>query len=83
VQLLGDDPREYLPDGLPADPHQPGDLRLAHLLRQPRREILKIGDSGSFAPVVQPAERQRVGVHPPQSSLSPPAGLIDLHDRAL
>ena len=39
---LGDDPRKDVPDGLPADPHQPGDLRLADLLRQPGREILEI-----------------------------------------
>jgi hypothetical protein len=41
-QLLGDDPREDVADRLPADPHQPRDLRLAHLLRQPRGEIIEV-----------------------------------------
>ena len=35
-QLLSHDPRDDLADRLPADSHQPGELRLAHLLRQPR-----------------------------------------------
>jgi len=34
-ELLGDDPRDDVADGLPADPHQLRDLGLVHLLRQP------------------------------------------------
>jgi hypothetical protein len=41
-QLLGHDPRDDVGDGLPADPHQLRDLRLAHLLRQPRREVVEV-----------------------------------------
>ena len=51
VELLSDDSREDLPDRLPADPHQPGDPRLAHLLRQPRREIVEV------ARIARPAAR--------------------------
>ncbi len=49
-QLLGHDPREDLPDRLPPDPHQPRDLRVAHLLRQPRRQILEIAGVSSARP---------------------------------
>jgi hypothetical protein len=41
-ELLGDDPLEDVPDRLPADPHQPRDLRLVHLLRQPGAQIVEV-----------------------------------------
>ncbi len=40
VELVSHDPREDRADRAPRDPQQPLDLRLAHLLRQPRGEIL-------------------------------------------
>ena len=42
VELVGDDPREDRADRAPRDPQQPLDLRLAHLLRQPRGEIFEV-----------------------------------------
>jgi hypothetical protein len=41
-ELLGDDPLEDVADRLPADPHQSRDLRLVHLLRQPRGQIVEV-----------------------------------------
>jgi len=41
-KLLGHDPHDDVADGLPPDPHQPGDLRLVHLLRQPRDQIIEV-----------------------------------------
>ena len=41
-QLLGDDARDDVPDRLPADSHQPGDLRLVHLLRQPGDQVVEV-----------------------------------------
>lgn len=55
-QLLSDDPLEDVAEGQPADPHQLGDLRLAHLLRQPRREILEIAG----VPRARPRPRHRL-----------------------
>ncbi len=72
IELVGDDALEDLPDGLPADPHQPGDLRLAHLLRQPRREILEIAG----VPRARPRPRHMLvhiaaarAVQPPEPAL--------------
>jgi hypothetical protein len=42
VELVGHDPLEDLADRLPGDPHQPGDLRLAHLLRQPGGQVVEV-----------------------------------------
>jgi len=50
-QLVGHDPRDDLADRFPTDAHQPGDLRLVHLLRQPRREVVEV------ARVARPATR--------------------------
>ena len=41
-ELLGDDPLKDVADRLPADPHQPRDLCLVHLLRQPRGQIVEV-----------------------------------------
>ena len=41
-QLLGHDASHDIADRLPADPHQPRHLRLAHLLRQPRGQIVEV-----------------------------------------
>ena len=42
VELVGNDPREDRADRAPRDPQQPLNLRLAHLLRQPRGEIFEV-----------------------------------------
>src|ERR1035441_4856268 len=42
IELLSDDPAEDLPNRAPPDPQQPDDLRLVHLLRQPRAHVLEI-----------------------------------------
>jgi hypothetical protein len=42
VELVCDDAGDDLPDGGPADPEQPGDLRLGHLLGQPRDDVLEV-----------------------------------------
>jgi hypothetical protein len=87
-QLLGDDTREDLPNGLPADPHQPGDLRLTHLLRQPRRQILEIAG----VPRTRPCPRHVLvhiaaarAVQPPQPALdhAPQAAEIKMPPRLL
>ena len=41
-EFLGNDSREDVPDRLPADSHQLGELRLVHLLRQPRGEVVEV-----------------------------------------
>jgi len=43
-----------LPTVLPADSHQPGELRLVHLLRQPRREVVEI--AGVARPAARPLD---------------------------
>jgi len=55
VEPVGHDPLQDVADRLPGDPHQPRYLRLAHLLRQPRREILEI--AGVARPAARPLHR--------------------------
>jgi len=42
VEVHGDDTRDDLPDGVPADAQQAGDRGLGHLLRQPRDDVLEV-----------------------------------------
>jgi hypothetical protein len=42
VEVLGGDALDDPPDGVPADPQQPGDRRLGHLLRQPGHHVLEV-----------------------------------------
>ncbi|MGB0096029.1 MAG: hypothetical protein WBP81_26255 [Solirubrobacteraceae bacterium] len=42
IEPVGNDPGEDLPDRSPADPHQPGDRRRGHLLRQERDDVLEV-----------------------------------------
>ena len=42
VELVGNDSGEDLPDRAPPDPHQLGDRRLGHLLRQERHRVFEV-----------------------------------------
>ncbi len=42
VEVLGDDTRDDLADGVPAHPQQAGDRGLGHLLRQPRDDVFEV-----------------------------------------
>jgi hypothetical protein len=61
VEVLGDDPGDDLADRRPADPQQPGDLRLVHLLGKPGREIFKVAGVRS----VRPRPRHRLKAQAP------------------
>ena len=56
VKRVGDDPREDRADRAPRDPQQPLDLRLAHLLRQPRGESFEV----ERVPRPRPGPRHRL-----------------------
>ena len=59
VEVVGDDALDDPPDRVPADPQQPGDRRLGHLLRQPRDDVFEV------ARVVRagPRPRDRLELH--------------------
>src|SRR5437868_6585884 len=42
VEVIGQDPLDDLTDRVPADPEQPRDRCLGHLLRQPRDRVLEV-----------------------------------------
>jgi hypothetical protein len=48
VEVIGDDALDDLPDGVPADPQQPRDRCLGHLLRQPRHDVFEVARVVSF-----------------------------------
>ena len=55
IELVSDDALEDLADRPPADPHQPGQRRLGHLLRQERHDVLEVARVGG--PGARPRHR--------------------------
>ncbi|MDQ6730099.1 MAG: hypothetical protein M3022_07335, partial [Actinomycetota bacterium] len=55
VEAVGDDTLDDVTDGVPADPQQPGDRRLGHLLRQPRNHVFEV--AGVLRRVPRPRDR--------------------------
>src|SRR5215207_7257199 len=53
IEVVGEDALDDPPDGVPADPEQPGDRRLGHLLGQPRDDVFEV------AGVARPRPRPR------------------------
>ena len=48
--MVGDDSLHDPPDRVPADPQQPGDRRLRHLLREPRNGVLEVAGVAGARP---------------------------------
>ena len=73
VELLGDDALHDPPDGVPRDPHQPGDRLLGHLLRKPGHHVLEV------ARVVRlgPGPRHRLQVHAAVAAAQPAQLALD------
>ena len=73
VELVGDDPLDDPPDGVPADPQQPGDRRLGHLLRQPRHHVLEVAGVMRAGP----SPRHRLQMHAAVRAAQPPQLALD------
>lgn len=73
VELIGDDAADDLPDRAPADPQQPGDLRLGHLLRQPRDHVLEV----TGVPGVGPRPRHGLEMDPARRAAQPAQLALD------
>jgi hypothetical protein len=83
IEPVGDDPLEDLPGRLPSDPHQPRDLRLAHLLRQPGGEILEVAriprsTAGPLDMLGQIAAARAVQAAEPALDYAPQAAHIEM-----
>ena len=55
AEVVGDDAGDDVADRVPRDPHQPGDRRLGHLLREKRDDVLEVAGVRSARP--GPADR--------------------------
>src|SRR5918997_206698 len=73
VEVIGDDALNDLPDGVPADPQQPGDRGLGHLLRQPRHDVLKVAGMRAAGP----GPRHGLGAHPASRATQPAQLTLD------
>ena len=60
IEAVGNDAGDDLTDHPPADPEQPGDRCLGHLLRQPRHQVLEVAS----VPSAGTGPRDRFGTHP-------------------
>ena len=67
VELVGADPADDPPDGVPVDPDQAGDRGLVHRSRQPSDQLLEV--AGEPRPV--PRERHRFHSHAMLGALKP------------
>ena len=59
VEVVGGDALDDPPDGVPADPEQPRDRGLGHLLRQPRNDVLQVARVMG----ARPGPRHRLHAH--------------------
>src|SRR5205814_4748820 len=67
LELVGADPADDPPDGVPVDPDQAGDRGLVHRSRQPSDQLLEV--AGEPRPV--PRERHRFHSHAMLGALKP------------
>src|SRR5215216_58655 len=73
IEVVGEDALDDPPDGVPADPEQPGDRCLGHLLGQPRDDVFEV--AGVARP--RPRPRDRLELRPAAATPQPPQLALD------
>src|SRR5215207_5912971 len=73
IEVVGEDALDDPPDGVPADPEQPGDRRLGHLLGQPRDDVIEAAGVAR----ARPRPRDRLELRPAGATPQPPQLALD------